>query len=82
MTDPALDGAGSDGVLTEETLLRWVEAASPSSQLARRGVESQHEIATLALVDTREEHELLEALLEAPKPPLPAWRRPHRSSRS
>ena len=57
--------------MTDETLLRWVEAASPRSQLAWRGVESQHEIATLALVDTREEHELLEALLEASKPPLP-----------
>jgi hypothetical protein len=38
---------------------------------AWRGVESQTEVATLRLVDTREEHEALEDLLEASKPPLP-----------
>ena len=36
-----------------------------------RGVEAQHVIATLKLTDTREEHEVLESLLEGSKPPLP-----------
>jgi hypothetical protein len=37
-----------------------------------RGVEAQHVIATLKLTDSRHEHEVLENLLEASKPPLPA----------
>ena len=37
-----------------------------------RDVEAQHVIATLKLTDSRTEHEVLEALLEASKPPLPA----------
>jgi len=37
-----------------------------------RGVEAQHLIATLKLTDSRREHEVLEGLLEASKPPLPA----------
>jgi hypothetical protein len=36
-----------------------------------RGVEAQHVIATLRLVDSLHEHEVLEDLLEASKPPLP-----------
>jgi len=36
-----------------------------------RGVEAQHVIATLKLTDSRREHEVLEELLEASKPPLP-----------
>lgn len=36
-----------------------------------RGVEAQHRVATLHLVDTLEEQATLEALLEASKPPLP-----------
>jgi hypothetical protein len=37
-----------------------------------RGVEAQHVIATMRLVDTLPEHRVLEELLEASKPPLPA----------
>jgi RES domain-containing protein len=37
-----------------------------------RGVEAQHVIATLKLTDSVREHEVLEALLEESKPPLPA----------
>lgn len=37
-----------------------------------RGVETQHLSATLLLVDTRAEHDLLEDLLETSKPRLPA----------
>ena len=36
-----------------------------------RGVEAQHVISTLKLTDSRQEHEVLEALLERSKPPLP-----------
>jgi hypothetical protein len=36
-----------------------------------RGVEAQHRVATMRLVDTLEEQELLEQLLEDSKPPLP-----------
>ncbi|HLK71106.1 MAG TPA: RES family NAD+ phosphorylase [Steroidobacteraceae bacterium] len=36
-----------------------------------RAVEAQHVVATRALVDNRQEQELLEALLEADKPPRP-----------
>lgn len=37
-----------------------------------RGVESQYASATMVLVDSLDEHEVLEHLLEASKPPLPA----------
>ena len=37
-----------------------------------RGVEAQHVIATLKLTDSRQEHEVLENLLEASKPTVPA----------
>ena len=39
--------------------------------IAWRAVEDQHRIATRKLVDTNEEHELLEALIEGAKPRLP-----------
>jgi hypothetical protein len=38
---------------------------------AWRSVEAQHQVATRKLVDTLEEHEVLEALIEGAKPPLP-----------
>ncbi len=37
-----------------------------------RVVESQHQISTRKLVDSDAEHEILEAMIEAAKPPLPA----------
>jgi hypothetical protein len=54
----------------------WREAwIGPSLRAASatlwRGVEAQHRVATLRLVDTLEEQAALEALLEANKPPLP-----------
>ena len=39
---------------------------------AWRGVQAQHASATTQLVDTYEEHDLLEHLLDGSKPPLPA----------
>jgi hypothetical protein len=49
----------------------WFAAAAPQTMDAWRGVESQSDIATLKLVDSREEHEALESMLEASKPPKP-----------
>jgi RES domain len=40
-----------------------------------RGVEAQHVIATMRLVDSLPEHRVLEQLLEASKPPVPAQAR-------
>jgi hypothetical protein len=48
----------------------WFGAATPASMEAWRCVECQSDIATLKLVDTREEHEALEEMLEGSKPPL------------
>lgn len=45
---------------------------APLRRILWRGVEAQHRVATLRLVDTLAEHELLEQLLEHSKPPLPA----------
>lgn len=51
----------------------WFEGAVASAQmLAWRGVEAQHVVSTMRLVDTPQEQDLLEQLLEASKPPLPA----------
>ena len=49
----------------------WFDAVKAKSATLWRGVEAQHVIATLRLTDTRAEHELLESLIEASKPPLP-----------
>lgn len=49
----------------------WFSSAAKLAMDAWRGVESQTDIATLKLVDSREEHEALEAMLEASKPPKP-----------
>jgi hypothetical protein len=51
----------------------WFAASTRSaSALLWRGVEAQHRVATLRLVDTLDEQAALEALLDASKPPLPA----------
>jgi len=55
----------------------WTPRAVASEAVVRRlplwrAVEAQHLIATRALVDSLAEQELLEAVLEASKPPLPA----------
>lgn len=41
-----------------------------------RGVESQHIVSTLRLVDTSGEQEMLERLLEVSKPPAPVMKVP------
>ena len=50
----------------------WFDKGMGSkSMLAWRGVEAQHIVSTMRLVDTAEEQDVLEALLEQSKPPLP-----------
>lgn len=52
----------------------WLRSASRAIDEPQvwRGVETQHASATMLLVDTGEEHDLLEDMLEASKPPLPS----------
>ncbi|MBS0508235.1 MAG: RES family NAD+ phosphorylase, partial [Proteobacteria bacterium] len=55
----------------------WPEAGiGAQSMLAWRGVEAQHVVATMRLVDSAAEQDLLEQLLEASKPALPATHQP------
>jgi RES domain len=50
----------------------WLtETAQPRSSLLWRGVEAQHIVATMRLVDTLDEQAVLERLLEDSKPALP-----------
>lgn len=49
----------------------WLQRARSFSATLWRGVEAQHKVATLKVVDTLAEHERLEELLEQSKPPLP-----------
>jgi hypothetical protein len=50
----------------------WLESAgAEKSLLAWRGVEAQHVVSTMRLVDLPQEQDLLEQLLETSKPPLP-----------
>lgn len=49
----------------------WLDAARPARRKLWRGVEAQHRVATMRLVDNLAEQLLLEQLLEASKPPLP-----------
>ena len=50
----------------------WFASAAPARRELWRGVEAQHQVATMRLVDDLDEQHLLEQLLEASKPPLPA----------
>jgi hypothetical protein len=49
----------------------WLGSAAPARRELWRGVEAQHQVATMRLVDDLHEQELLEQVLEASKPPLP-----------
>jgi len=49
----------------------WLESAARAQRELWRGVEAQHRVATMRLVDNIAEQELLEQLLEASKPPVP-----------
>lgn len=48
----------------------WFASAAPHAVPAWRGVEAQHIVATMRLVDTLDEQAVLEQLLEASKPAL------------
>lgn len=54
----------------------WGGKARLVGQLLWRAVEAQHHVATMSLVDNREEQHLLEQMLETSKPPLPAQANP------
>jgi len=55
----------------------WFETGvAPKSMLAWRGVEAQHVVSTMRLVDSREEQDELELLLEQSKPFKPAMKVP------
>lgn len=50
---------------------KWLATAAGAARDLWRGVEAQHRVATMRLVDTLQDQELLEQLLEGSKPPLP-----------
>lgn len=55
----------------------WFDGSVASrSMLAWRGVEAQHVVSTMRLVDSREEQDVLESLLERSKPPQPVMKAP------
>lgn len=49
----------------------WLGKAAPARRELWRGVEAQHQVATMRLVDSLQEQHLLEQILEDSKPPLP-----------
>lgn len=56
---------------------RWLETGVTHMVMrAWRGVEAQHVVSTMRLVDTAEEQDVLERLLEGSKPPLPQMKSP------
>jgi len=55
---------------------RWLARASVLGASLWRGVEAQHQVATMKTVDTVAEQQVLEELLEASKPPLAAEAKP------
>ena len=55
----------------------WLETGVVRMTMpAWRGVEAQHVVSTMRLVDTAEEQDVLELLLEGSKPPLPPMKEP------
>jgi hypothetical protein len=64
MTATAWSTAWFDGEVTNKSMLAW------------RGVEAQHVVSTMRLVDTAEEQDMLERMLEQSKPPLPLMKAP------
>ncbi|HRE12892.1 MAG TPA: RES family NAD+ phosphorylase [Usitatibacteraceae bacterium] len=59
--------------MTQAWKASWFrDGVGPQASTLWRGVEAQHVVATMRLVDDLKEQEVLEALLESSKPPLPA----------
>jgi hypothetical protein len=54
----------------------FTDGVADKSMFAWRGVEAQHVISTMRLVDTADEQAELENLLEGSKPPLPVMKAP------
>lgn len=55
----------------------WFETGVTNMKmLAWRGVEAQHVVSTMRLVDSAEEQDVLEQMLEGSKPPLPNMKSP------
>ena len=54
----------------------FYDGVATLSMRAWRGVEAQHIVSTMRLVDTFEEQDVLEGLLEQSKPPMPPMRQP------
>ena len=54
----------------------WLNGARAKSMLAWRGVEAQHVVSTMRLVDTTQEQDMLEAMLEQSKPQMPISKEP------
>ena len=55
----------------------WFETGLTNmTMLAWRGVEAQHVVSTMRLVDTAEEQDVLEQMLKRSKPPLPQMKSP------
>jgi len=52
--------------------VRWLKEATRQAADVWRGVEAQHKISTLRLVDSAAEQHVLEKILEASKPALPS----------
>ena len=51
---------------------QWLQTVGSTERELWRGVEAQHQVATMRLVDSAAEQDILERILEASKPPLPA----------
>ena len=66
-----MTGARADGEAALPWQDSWWASAAPDAFEAWRGVEAQHMVATMRLVDSTEEQAILEQLLEDSKPPLP-----------
>jgi hypothetical protein len=68
----ALAGPGSDAAADPAAWAPdWLSDLPAAGDSLWRGVEAQHRIATMKVVDTVAEQDILEDLLEASKPPLP-----------
>lgn len=61
--------------MTQQWRTSWLDSAQLAQRDLWRGVEAQHQVATMRLVDTLEEQTALEDILESSKPPIP----PHAS---
>ncbi len=76
MSGSGRTGAARAGNTRKPWSEAWFDTAAERAALAWRGVEAQHIVATMRLVDTLDEQAVLERLLEASKPALQAADKP------